>query len=659
MSKPMKNIITMPKLGITRVVLAIAMAGTCAFAQSDNTQKIATSESSATAFTELAPITVSARGGSALASDEVGVSVSILDTKKLREEGILNLSDALADTPGVFVLPGGGLAQRGNSSNISIRGMSKGGYTLTTMDGMRIKASGANITTNIVGRTNLFDVGALEVLRGSQAAVYGGGAVGGVIYMETPEGQGEPSLTLFNEYGSFDSYTGNITAQGRIDKLSFFISSTYTRTNNDLRYLDGGTPTIKDSGKYENWQEAIRLDYRSNEDNKTTFTYRREDSSYNDFSANYKSLGKYKFRNNLATVKHESKINDSYTTSLMGGYYGFDNTLGPGAYYELRNLQVQWDNELTWDDKNSTKLGMAWDRNDYSSSFSTTDGVEDIYGFYINHSVEPVKNWVNDFAVRLDHSNIISNHFTYRAASSYKFNSEKTRIFGSFGNGYLAPTDFQRNIDGYVSYDGTYYGNRDLDVETSISGDFGIEQKIAENHTISASYFWIQQTDAILPVTTTPGNKTYKNADGTWTSQGLELALQGVIEKNWNTNYSLAWTLTQPKDENDKQIKNTARQTWVLDLNTSPNEKLTFGTGFTAALGRMDHLSRVDNYFILRAYAQYKVNENVKLHLRIENMLNQDYVSNESSDNPAWGEKKSNSTLNSGAAIYGGCTITF
>jgi len=653
----------MPKLGITRFVLAIAMAGSCAFAQSDNTQKIATTESSATAVTELAPITVSARGGSALASDEIGVSVSILNTKKLRGEGILNLSDALADTPGVFVLPGGGVGQKGNNSNIAIRGMSKSGYTLTTMDGMRIKASGALITPGIIGRTNLFDVGTLEVLRGSQAAVYGGGAVGGVIYMETPEGQGDPSLSLFNEYGSFDSYTGNITAQGRIDKLSFFVSSTYTRTDNDLSYLDGSKPSEKKAGKYQNWQEAIRLDYRSNEDNKTTLTYRREDSSYNDIS-----YGEYKYRNNLLSAKHETKINELYTTSLMAGYYGFDNTLGTGSYYELRNVQTQWDNELTWNDKNSTQLGFAWNRNDFSSTFLTADGVEDIYGFYINHSVEPVKNWTNDFALRLDNSSIFNNHVTYRAASSYKFNQEKTRVFGSFGNGYLTPTDFQRNIKNYVTsytdwYTGklkttTYNGNSKLDVETSISFDFGIEQKIAEDHTVSATYFWIQQTDAIKAIYSSTQEDftdvTYENANGHWMSQGLELALQGVIEKTWNTKYSLAWTLTQPKDENDKQIINTARQTWVLDLNTSPSEKLTIGTGFTAALGRMDYESRVDNYFIMRAYAQYKVNENVKLHLRIENLLNQKYVTNE-----AWGSNESKSSLNSGAAIYGGCTISF
>lgn len=640
----------MPKLGITRVVLAIAMAGTCAFAQSDNTQKIATTESSATAVTELAPITVSARGGSALASDEIGVSVSILDTKKLREEGILNLSDALADTPGVFVLPGGGLAQRGNSSNISIRGMSKNEHTLNTMDGMRMRASGSNMSTNILARTNLFDIGALEVLRGSQAAVYGGGAIGGVIYMETTEGQGDPSMSIFNEFGSFDSYTGNITAQGRVDKLSYFVSVTRTQTNNDLTYLSGSTPSFRHSGEYQNWQEAIRLDYRSNEDNKTTVTYRREDSTYNDFDKFDIARDDYSFRNNLLTAKHESKINDSYTTSLMAGYYGFDNNLGAGADYKLRNVQVQWDNEYTWNKKHSSKAGFAWNRNDYSSTFGTADGAENIYGVYISHSIEPVKNWMNDFSLRLDDSSIFGNQFTYRAASSYKFNQENTRVFGSFGNGYLAPSDFQRNVVAYKdSYGGIHHGNKDLKEETSISADFGIEQKVAENHTVSATYFWIQRSDAITDDYSSYPNVNYRNSNGHWTSQGLELALQGVIEKNWDTNYSLAWTLTQPKDENDKQIIYTARQTWVLDLNTSPNEKLTFGTGFTAALGRMDQ-KRVDNYFIMRAYAQYKVNENVKLHLRIENLLNQKFVTYESGPT---------STINSGAAVYGGCTLTF
>ena len=61
----------------------------------------------------------------------------------------------------------------------------------------------------------------------------------------------------------------------------------------------------------------------------------------------------------------------------------------------------------------------------------------------------------------------------------------------------------------------------------------------------------------------------------------------------------------------------------------------------------------MDAYYTLRWYASYEVNEHLTLHLRIENLTNQKFVSE-----PDWGGF-SRSWLNPGTAIYGGCTISF
>ena len=104
----------------------------------------------------------------------------MLDTRQLREEGVLNLGEALTRVPGVYVESGGGSNQRGNVNNIVIRGMSSGQYTLPMLDGMRLydNTQGCNLTPNVMARTNVFDLGTLEVLKGSQGAIYGSGAMG-------------------------------------------------------------------------------------------------------------------------------------------------------------------------------------------------------------------------------------------------------------------------------------------------------------------------------------------------------------------------------------------------------------------------------------------------------------------------------------------------
>ena len=643
---------TTPFTGVTRIVLAIAMAGSCALAQTQKEQAApATTTESASMETELAPVTVLASNGVATPVNETGVSVTVLNVKELRKEGVLTVSDALSRVPGVYILPGGGAYQQGNGSKPVIRGMSKSSYTLISMDGMRLTDGGGNLSSNIVGRHNLFAIGQLEVLKGSQAAVHGGGAVAGVIAMDTPQGQGEPSFTLFNEYGSFSSYLGSLTAQGQVDKLSYFINATYNTTDNDMEYADGTKPKNDKAGYHQAWNEAIRLDYQANEYNKTTATYKRQDARYYNEDVNYN------MRSNLFTVKHATIINDCYDSNLMFGYYGDNNKLSDTYFNQTRDIQIEWNNNYKWNEQNKTLLGTSWNQSRYQSGDGKTktnqSHLEDnVYGFYAEHKYEPVKNWNNSLAARLDYSDTFDALYTFRAASSYLFNEETTRVFASIGSGYLAPSSFQRSNSENTSWGTTYKGNPDLDVESTVSADFGIEQKIADNHNISATYFWLQQTDAIIASPTAKkGVLQYQNNDGHLLSQGVELAMSGVIEETWKTGYSLSFTYTQPKDD-DTQIADTARQTWSADIHTSPIEKLTIGLGAVAAADRTGYdSSRLDNYYSLRAYANYEVNEHLSLHLRAENLTDQRFVTSPRWDGAGY--------IAPGTAIYGGCTIKF
>lgn len=664
----------------TRVVLAIALAGSCAFAQQTDEAKVPTASAPEAPHgeqaAELPPVTVSAHDGHAVPYDRTGVSVSIIDIGKKRREGINTLSDALTDTPGLYILPGGGDYQRGNVATLTIRGLSGDAYVMPMLDGMRMTNTSTTLTENLLARLNLFDLGNIEVLRGPQGAVYGGGSMGGVVFMETPKGQGEPSASVFNEVGSFDSYTGNIRAQGASDKLALFFSSTYTRTNNDLHFADGSAPTVKHGGKYENWQKALRADYALNEDNSLTVTYRREDaeyynvSRYNDYSTGLPtdSIDHYTFRSNQVTAKWQGRITDNYSTSLMAGYYGLNNRLSSTFYTQLRNVQVEWRNAYTWNERHTTTAGFTWQRSEYSVKSGTPlhrDGsaanLENTYNLFAEHSYQPVKNWNQSLALRLENSSIYGSQFTFRGATSYRFNREKTRIFGSVGTGYRAPSSFQHSAGEFVGSWGTYHGNPSLECEKSISVDVGIEQKIARRHTASATLFWQQKRDAIQTIASTDPTTwltdySFANSRGIWTIQGIELALQGTLEEHWNTGYRLTCTLVQPMTADNTQIPDSARQTWSAEIYTSPIKGLTTGIGLVAATGRSSWQStanHIDGFYTLRWYAQYEVNDNLTLHLRVENITNQKYVTAAAYDSPA------NSVICAGTAVYGGCTLTF
>ena len=648
----MKNKEKAPGGSSTRVVPALLLAGlsaaTCAAEMP---------------VTELAPITISAHGGNAVPYEQTGVSVTVLDMEELRSEGIYSMSDALTTVPGAAVLPGGGLGGQGNVSNVVVRGMARQTYLLPMMDGMLISGSNGNgnMTPNFIARSNTFDIATAELLRGTQGALYGGGAVAGVLYLETPRGEGAPGATLFQEAGSHDSYTANLRLQGQCDKLHYFVSATYEHTDNDIRSANGAFPTAPKAGRYECYAEALRLDYDINESTTLSTTYRREDAWYDlaSYGGADWSTTPYRFRTNMVTAKVESRITRDYTSSLLTGYYGADNMLGHGTNYDLRNVQIEWRNSLRWCPHQTTNFSFRWTRSQYDcSSWPTSNTRENMYSMALDHIYRPVEQWTNSLAVRMDYSSIYKALPTARAASSYNFDATGTRLSGSFGHGYRGPSSFERSVDSYTTaymwdgyeYKTIYHGNPDLDCETSWSADIGVEQSLGERHTASLTFFWQQVKDAIDTNSADWVNYYYVNKPGHWTSQGVELALRGSFGDAWNTTYQLAYTYTQPRQQDATSIPNSCRQVWSADVHTSPVEKLTLGLGLTAALGRRDwDGSRMDSFYTLRGYAQFEVNENLRLHARVENLTNQKYVTDSSSGN----------ILGTGISIYGGCTVSY
>lgn len=632
----------------THAVPALLLAGLCTTAAAaDNTP-----------ITHLAPITVSAHGGTSVPYDQSGVSVTVLDTEQLKEEGVYNLGESLTRVPGVYVQPGGGSNQRGNVSNISIRGMSSAQFTLPMLDGMRLydNSAGCNLTPNVLARTNIFDLGTLEVLRGSQGAVYGNGAIGGVIYMETPEGEGEPSCSLFNEFGSFSSYTGNLTAQGRKDTLSYFFSATYETTDNDLTYVNGGKPATTNAGHFENWAEAVRLDYRPDKDTHARITYRRSDAHY--ISADEWSDPHYTYRTNLISGAIERRLTHAFATELSAGYYGADYGFGRGTNHDLRNIQANWRNEYRWDRQHTSTFGLGFTHSQHDAQNNGEENMgsaheENTFSLYGEHRFTPIKNWDNTLALRWDESDVFGTLYSLRAATSWSFNQGRTRLSSSLARGYKSPSSFERMTGSYDAWGAIYQGNPDLECQTSWSADIGLEHEWMENHTASITFFWIRTKDAIRSSDVGDHYEFYNDSNAT-TSKGIELSLNGTWEENWNTGYTLSLTLCKPEDHEGTQLASTARQVWSADIHTSPFEGFTTGVGLAAASGRTNWDStRLDSHYTLRWYARYEVNENLTFHLRVENLTNQKFVSD-----TAWGDF-GKSFINPGTAVYAGCEVSF
>ena len=135
------------------------------------------------AGTTLAPVVVTATRVPTPVAD-IPAGVTIITRAQMERRGDNTLTDALATVPGLRVAQSGG---PGGNASVFIRGTDSDAV-LVLRDGMPINdAADANGAFNF-GVSTLADVERIEIIRGPMAALYGSGAIGGVINIITRRG---------------------------------------------------------------------------------------------------------------------------------------------------------------------------------------------------------------------------------------------------------------------------------------------------------------------------------------------------------------------------------------------------------------------------------------------------------------------------------------
>lgn len=105
----------------------------------------------------------------------VPMSMELLSGKDLQEAGVLRVQDIQANVPGLVA------TSYESQGNISLRGVGTGDVGLGTDQSVAIHIDGVYQTYGGAGLSRLFDVSAVEVLKGPQGTLYGRNSTAGVI----------------------------------------------------------------------------------------------------------------------------------------------------------------------------------------------------------------------------------------------------------------------------------------------------------------------------------------------------------------------------------------------------------------------------------------------------------------------------------------------
>ncbi|MDD2551247.1 MAG: TonB-dependent receptor [Dysgonamonadaceae bacterium] len=164
--------------------------------------------------------------------------LAVVGKQDFQQQSAISLSNVLSNEPGIAMGSDGVWA-----TNINIRGLGEN-RLVTLVDGFRVET--ATDLTASLSMVDLNDVERVEVVKGAQSALYGTGAMGGIINIITKDGyfSSEPHLSgnIIAGYTSANSgYSGYANINTGADRWYLKVNGTYSDAQN-IKTPEGEIP---------------------------------------------------------------------------------------------------------------------------------------------------------------------------------------------------------------------------------------------------------------------------------------------------------------------------------------------------------------------------------------------------------------------------------
>jgi vitamin B12 transporter len=545
-------------------------------------------------------------------------SVTVVTEEEIQKKGKKTVLDVLRDVPGVFVAQRGSF---GGDASVHLRGTDNA-HTLIMIDGVKVgdpmtgdgKMSISDLSTDNIER--------IEIIRGAQSVLYGSEAIGGVINIITKKGKGKPQFFLSAEGGSFKTFRERIGVSGSNDKASYSASifrldtEGFSKADRDL----GNT----EKDHYHDTNISARLDSRISTTLKAGFSVRHSESSmdYDDtgvdadkvLDADITTVSTHLDQDILEWWEHIIKLGSTEIEREYKENGSFDGT------FKGTTKLGSWQHNFFIKDKDIITTGFDYQEesgNVQNPTGNITNKSVETNSFFIQNKLTPFKSLSCTLGARHDHHETFGGEDTYKAALAYFHEKTGSKIRGSYGTGFRAPSLYQL----YSSY-----GDTKLKPEESRGYDVGMEQELMGRKVfVSVTYFRTKLDDLI---------------DWNWTTWKY-YNVDKVKTKGWETFASfkpLDWmsldanyTYTDSKDDTtDKDLTYRPRHTGGASVNIKPLKDLNVNLN-AQYVGK--RYRNTDNTFEMHAYtlvnlaASYDVTEWLQLFGRVDNLTDKNYQS--------------------------------
>ena len=570
-----------------------------------------------------------------ISKNNVIADVTTISSEDIERAGSSSLPELLQRQPGIEISNLGG---PGKVSTIGIRGTSST-HSIVLVDGIRLSAATTGFSA--IEHIPLSQIEKIEIVRGPASSLYGQDAIGGVIQIFTKKGVDGFKPYVDIGYGSYNTSNFKSGVRAGNNQTTYAINFAAMNTDGFSAFVPNPANAANsknlDKDGYKNYSLSSSLSHKINQDYEIDLQYflskgkNQFDNRFANFSPSFHGNYRNEIKLETYAMNIKGQINKAWQSSIKlsqstDKYLDLQklNNFTFEDDANLKDLYKTTQDQLSWQNNVALPRGSITLLYDFlKQRIKTTDVYEKTqrtnHGVMVGYSlIEDKHNFQSNF--RKDFNSVYEDAVTGNIGYAYSIDPNWT-IASSYGTAFVSPSfNFL-----YSLADSFALGNPNLKPEKSKNIEGSIRYK-DDSGSMSLTMFQNKIDDFIIY--TAPAE-----AGSRTSTQNLNKAeIQGltISGDQFFGHFQIKGSATGQSAKNEDTDKYLPRRASLIG-NINLNYYIgnwNIGVEETFSGKRFDDKENIVNlsgYALTNIVTDYKINDKLKLNLRLNNVLDKDY----------------------------------